>query len=292
MSKRLSVYGVPILFLLPALLLYTLLLINPIIQSVYMSFFEWNGIAKSPLVFAGLDNYKDMFTNPVFWNSLKNVGYFIAGSFLVLLPLSFALAMVVTSKLRGVRFFKTAFFIPVVLPMTAVGLMFNFILYPNGGMVNTVLDLTGLGSLARNWLGDPQMSTISVVLVNEWIWAGFNMMIFAAGLVGIPQEIHQAAEVDGASGWKKLRLITVPMLNESFKIFSILAITGSLRVFDIIYVMTSGGPNNASDVPATLLYYEAFRYNHFGLSNSIGVFILVVSMLASAILNKVMKHHE
>ncbi len=286
--NRIKFYLTPTLFLLPAIALYTIFLINPIVQTVYMSFFEWNGVMKSPMRYIGWDNYVEMIGNKVFWKSLLNSFWFIVGSFVILMPLSFALALVITSKIRMRRFFKTAFFIPVVLPLTAVGLMWGFILYPNGGLVNLLLENMGLHAWAKNWLGDSTLAIFSVVFVNEWIWAGFNMMIFSAGLVNISEEINQAAEMDGAIGWKKMRYVTIPMLNESFKIFSVLAITGSLRVFDIIYVMTQGGPNNASDVPATLLYYEGFRYNNFGVSNSIGVAILVLSLLGSILLNKAM----
>ncbi len=277
-------------FILPALILYTLFMIYPVIFAVYMSFFNWNLIAESTMKFVGFHHYKIMFEDPLFWRSLKNASWFIVGSFLVLMPISFALSLVVTSDLKFKRFFKTAFFMPVVLPLTAVGLMWTYILNPNFGAFNALLEVLGLGKLAHDWLGDPHVSVYITVLVNAWVYAGLNMVIFSAGLVSIPKDIYQAAEIDGANRANQIWKITIPMMKETFKIFSILAITGSLRVFDIVYVMTGGGPNQMTEVPATLLFNETFKYNNFGLGNSIGTFILVVGLTFSLILNRFVKH--
>lgn len=277
------------LFLLPALALYGFFLINPIIQSIYLSFFRWNGIASSAPQFIGFENYNDLLTSTEFWKSLLNSAWFIIGSFVIELPLAFIFALIVTSSIKGYRAFKVAYFLPVILPMTAVGLMWKFILYPNGGLVNLLLEKIGLiGISTTDWLGSPKTAIFSVVFVNMLIFAGLNMIIFAAGLVSIPDEIYQAVRIDGANEAQKMLYITVPMLRETFKIFAITAVTGSIRVFDIIYVMTGGGPNGASDVPATLLFFNAFRYNYFGYGSCIGTVILLISLMISVVLNKAM----
>lgn len=289
MKMKRRQYITAALFLLPALLLYTVILINPIIQTVYQSFFSWNGIAQSPMVFNGLNNFSQLLANAAFWRALKNVGIFLLVGFMIQMPISFLLALYTTSKLRFMRFYKTSFFIPVVLPMAAIGIMWNFILWPNNGLLNGLLQALGLGSLIKDWLGSPSVVPFTIPLVNTWVFVGQNMLIFAAGIVNIPRELHEAAQIDGATGTKRLFRITLPLLKETFKIYAILCITGCLKVFDIIYVMTKGGPNGASDVPATLLYYSAFRYDNYGFANAIGVVILVLGLGGSVLLNKFLK---
>ncbi|MBF9017580.1 MULTISPECIES: carbohydrate ABC transporter permease [unclassified Oceanispirochaeta] len=280
------------IFLAPALIIYATFLLIPICQSIYMSFFKWKGIANVPMVFVGLKNYQRIFSNPAFWHSLVNVLWFIAGGFIVLMPLSFILALIITKNIKGTRFYKTSFFIPVILPMTAVGLMWVYILQPNGGLLNSLLELMGLGSLIKNWLGDPDIAIISVVLVNEWVYAGFNMLIFAAGLVAIPDSLFESAKIDGANSFQRIIHITLPLMKESIKIFSIMCITGCLRHFDLVFIMTGGGPARATETPATLLYNEAFKYRNFGTGNAIGVFILVAGLLISLLLNKLLVQEE
>lgn len=238
------------------------------------------------MVFVGLTNYAKTFSSPRFWISIINTGWFIVGGFLVLMPLSFFLALVITSKLRCIRFFKTAYFLPVVLPITAISLIWTYLLYPNGGLVNSLMEMMGLKG--ANWLGNPDIAIFIVVLVNEWVYAGLNMLIFAAGMMAIPEELYEAATIDGAGAFQRILFITIPNLSESFKIFSILCITGCLRSFDLIFVMTNGGPAHATEMPALLLYNEAFKYQNFGVGNAIGVFILVVGLGLSMVFNKFM----
>lgn len=279
-------YFTIILFLLPALTIYLILVIYPVTQSVYLSLFEWNGIPSVALKYVGLQNYIDMFTNKKFWGALKNSGWFILTSFLVQLPLSFLLASIISSKIKGLRFFKTSFFMPVILPITAIGIIWVNILYPNGGVLNSLLRILGLGNLETNWLGNSSTAIIVTALVSCWVYAGLNMIIISAGMAAIPEDIYESGKLDGATGFKKTIYITIPMLAETLKIYSILAITGALKVFDIIYVMTKGGPNNASETLAMLLYNESFKYSNFGYGSSLGTFILVASIIISIGLNK------
>jgi raffinose/stachyose/melibiose transport system permease protein len=240
--------------------------------------------------FVGLNNYHKIFSDEKFWHSLINVLWFIAGGFLVLLPISFLLAHLITSKSRFRQFFKTSFFFPVVLPMTAVGLMWTYILYPDGGLVPEIVKFFHAKEI--NYLGDPKFAIITVVLVNEWIFAGLNMLIFSAGLVSIPTDLYEAAIIAGASGLQQLWYITLPLMKESFKIFSILCVTGCIRHFDLVFVMTGGGPSHATEVPATLLYNEAFKYRNFGTGNAIGVVILVVGLIMSFMMNRLFESKE
>lgn len=275
-----------VLFLLPALTLFGIFLLNPIFQAVQMSFFKWKGIAGTPMTFVGVENYVSLFQSDRFWLALRNSIIFMLGGFLVLMPLAFTMAYIITSKMKGVRFFKTAYYIPVMLPITAVGLMWTYILQPNWGLLNSILGGIGLEQFAINWLGTKTVNVVVVTLVNEWIYAGFNMLIFAAGLVSIPSEVYEAAVIDGTSKFQSLKYVTLPMMKESFKIFSVLCLTGSLKTFDIMFSMTGGGPNHSSEVPATLLYNEAFSSKNFGKGNAIGVVILILGLILSIGINK------
>jgi raffinose/stachyose/melibiose transport system permease protein len=275
-----------LLFLLPALVLFGVLLLNPIVQAVYQSFFSWKGIAGVPLNWVGLDNYRTILKDSLFWRSMGDSLIFMAGGFLVLMPLSFVLALIITSGLRGTRFYKTAFFMPVMLPITAVGLMWVYILEPNWGLLNTMLRWMGKSSWALNWLSIPTLNVVVVVLVNEWIYAGLNMLIFAAGLIAIDGSLYEAAEIDGASKWQRLLKITLPLTKESFKIFSVMCVTGCLKTFDLIYAMTKGGPNHSSETPVSFLYAQAFSYRNFGVGNAVGTVILILGLILSLAINK------
>lgn len=281
-----------ILFILPALIIFCVLLLNPILQAVYQSFFEWKGIAGVALKPVGFHNYIMAFQDKLFWTSLRNSLILMAGGFLVLMPLSFLLAVIITSPIRGTKFYKTAFFMPVMLPITAVGLMWVYILEPNWGLVNTTLNGIGLESLVRNWLGTPTLNVVVVTLVNEWIYAGLNMLIFASGLVAIDGALYEAAEIDGASAWQRMRFITLPLTKNSFKIFSVMCVTGCLKAFDLVYAMTKGGPNHSSEMPATFLYAQAFSYRNFGIGNAVGTIILVLGLILSLAINKMVTQED
>lgn len=291
MRKRINLIYT-MLFILPALTLFSIFLLNPIVQAVYMSFFKWKGVAGTKLIYAGITNYTKVLSNPQFWTAMRNSAILMAGGFLVLMPLAFILASIITSDIKGTRFYKTAFFMPVMLPITAVGLMWVYILEPNWGLINSLLDLVKLGGLKYAWLATPVMNVVVVTLVNEWIYAGFNMLIFASGLVAIPADLFEAATIDGATKTQRLRYITLPLCSESFKIFSVLCVTGCLKAFDLVFVMTKGGPNGTSEMPATFLYSQAFTFRNFGIGNAVGTIILVTGLIGSVLINKMLTRND
>lgn len=280
------------LFLLPALAIFCLLLLTPIAQAIHQSFYAWKGIAGAPMKPVGFNNYISIFQNPLFWRSLTNSLILMAGGFLVLMPLSFILALIITSNIKGVRFYKTAYFMPVMLPITAVGLMWVYMLEPNWGLVNSLLKGAGLGRFAIAWLAIPTVNVVVVTLVNEWIYAGLNMLIFAAGLVAIDETLYEAAQIDGATGWQRVRFITLPLCKNSFKVFSVMCVTGCLKAFDLIYAMTKGGPNQTSEMPATFLYSSAFTYRYFGVGNAVGTIILILGLVLSLMINRILTQDD
>lgn len=274
------------LFLAPSLLVFIIFILYPVLNTIYLSFHNWKGIYGSNLIFVGFDNYIRVLKSEYFYRALLNSVYFLIGGFVILMPLSFLLALLITSRLKYTKLMKTSFFMPVMLSITAVALMWVYILNPTFGAVNTILRALGLDSLAKEWLSTPVLNVWSIVLVNEWTYAGYNMLIFASGLISIPKSIYESAEIDGCIGIKKLIYISIPLCKESFKIFSILCITGCLKVFDLVWAMTKGGPNRTSETPATLLYNEAFTFKSFGTSASIGVILLILGIILSLLLTK------
>lgn len=274
------------LFLAPSLLIFMIFILYPVFNTIYLSFHSWKGIYGSNLIFVGFDNYIRVLKSEHFYKALLNSVYFLIGGFIILMPLSFLLALLITSKLKYTKLMKTSFFMPIMLSITAVALMWVYILNPTFGAVNTILRALGLNSLAKEWLSTPVLNVWSIVLVNEWTYAGYNMLIFASGLISIPKSIYESAEIDGCVGIKKLIYISIPLCKESFKIFSILCITGCLKVFDLVWAMTKGGPNRTSETPATLLYNEAFTFKSFGTSAAIGVILLILGIILSISLTK------
>lgn len=292
MKKKFSSHLTIILFLAPALILFAMFILYPVCNTIYLSFHSWKGIYGSPVNFVGMKNYAQVLSNEEFWRSLLNSVFFMIGGFVVLMPLSFGLALLITSKLRGTKIMKTSYFMPVMLSTTAVALMWVYMLNPSYGVVNQLLRSIGLEKLCKDWLSTPVLNIWCIILVNEWMYAGYNMLIFAAGLVSIPSDVYEAAKLDGCTGWKKLRYISIPLSKESFKIFSILCVTGCLKAFDLVWAMTKGGPNHTSEVPASLLYNEAFTFKFFGKSSAIGVLLLVLGISISILVNTVLKREE
>lgn len=281
-SKRRKIESV--LLSLPAFLLYSFIFIYPMVSVFRLSFFKWNGIPSSPLEYVGIKNYLNLFNDPKFFIAAANVGIFILSGFILILPVSLFLATVIQSEGKGKRFLKTSYFMPQVISRTAIALMWYFLLYPEGGPVATLLEAAGFDNINVNFLGSKTLAIYAITVINAWTYAGFNMLIFSAGITGIPKDIYEAAIVDGATPWQKLRYITVPMLKSSFQIFTLNCIIGSITTFEMVYVTTGGGPGSASEVFGTLLYKNAFTYNNYGYSNAMGSFLIVASFLASVLL--------
>lgn len=283
---------VSLLFVLPGVLLTLIFVIYPVINTFWLSFNKWNGVGGSAVTWVGIENYAKVLTSEKFWNSMLNALYFTIGGFVVLMPIAFGMALLVTSKMKGTKFLKASYLMPVMLGTTAVGLMWKSMLNADFGVLAQALRALGLGDWVINWLATPTVNIWCVVLVNEWMYAGYNMLIFAAGLVAIPQDIHDAALMDGCLGLKKLFYVTVPMCKNMFMVFSVTCITGCLKAFDIVYAMTGGGPVETSATPAILLYSQGFQYKLMGRSSAISIFLLVLGLILSLFLNNVVFKQE
>ena len=290
MLKHYSNKKIIFLFLFPALAIYAGLALWPILQSIRFSFFEWPGIQGVDLKFVGLKNFRTMLSSAKFWLSVRNVLQFIGLNLVLQILFGYGLALMVTKYYPGFKFFKMAFFCPVVLPLTATALLWNFIYFPNNiGILNQFLERAGLGALKTGWLITPQTALNAVTVANVWTGFGYHLVIGIAALSAVPDSILESAMIDGATGLKKFFYVTLPLIWQPVVVSVVLITTGSMKNFDIIFVMTEGGPNGLTHVPSTLMYYEAFKYDHYGLGSAISVFIFAASLLLAWVLIRVMR---
>ena len=234
--------AVMLLGMLPALTLLAVYIIYPIISTLILSFQTWKGIYGAPKEFAGFANYLKVLKSDTFWNALLNSFYFMVGTFLVLMPLSFGLALLVTSKLKFTGFMKTMYYIPVILGTTTVALMWKCILNPNTGVLAGIMHAIGLGDSIHDWLNTAPENVWVTVLINEWKYAGYNMLIFIAGITSIPQTTFEAAKIDGASRWQTLWKVTIPNVMPSITICTFLSLTNGFKLFDQNLALTGGQP--------------------------------------------------
>jgi multiple sugar transport system permease protein len=269
------------LFTAPDALGLLLFLGVPMVLALGLGFFDVSGFGG--FSFAGFANYEKMFSDPLFLKSLRvTVIYvfgFVAGNFVV----SLCLALLVKQRLPLIGVFRSMFFLPNVVSLVVIGLVWRFMLADNVGVVNQVLEAVGLGS--TSWLGNPTTALATVVAVSIWFFMGYYMVIFLAGLQEIPQEYYDAAKVDGARGWQTFRHITWPLLKPtSFFVLLVSTITGvaGLQAFDLIYVMTRGGPANSTSLGIFYIYQQAFQFNDFGYAAAMASFLVLVLLAATA----------
>ena len=291
MRKRKD-YGVAALFLLPAVLLMVVFVIYPIISNVVLSFQSWKGIFGTPKKFVGWENYIKVITNESFGRSMANAGIFMVVGFLIQMPLSFGLALLVTSKIKGKNLFRTVYYLPVILGTATVAVMWKNLMNPNYGVIMEILKKIGAEGAVFDWLNTPWLNVWIVALVNCWKSSGSNMLIFCAGLVTIDETLNEAASIDGCTGWQRIRYITLPLSKNSFKVYSILCITGCIKTFDIIWSMTAGGPNATSSTPGILLYLNAYQFKLMGRSAAIAIILLVLGVVLSILCNRIFKQEE
>lgn len=276
------------LMTLPAIVVYTVFLVVPIVMAIYFSFNEWNGIAGSPLNFVGIKNYIVAFQDELFLISLKNLGSMLFFSVIFHTPIALLLAVALHQKIKGKRFFKVIFFVPTIFPLTAIGLLWYFIFMPNGSL-NTLLANIGLQDLVTGWLINPSTAMPTIIFVNIWAGIGYYMIILLAGLKGIPDDLYEAAKIDGATPIQSFLKITIPMLRPVIGLCLVLDIIGTIKIFDLVFVMTSGGPNGLTNLPTTLVYSQAFLYDNYGLGSAIGVILLLITIGVTTSGNGILK---
>ena len=263
------------LFLILPLLIYGVFFILPNVSSLVYSLFSWNGISEER-TFVGLANFKKMFADRIFRTALINTVKYTVTLVLFQTLIGFLLALLVQKTNRVNSVFRTIYFLPAIIAASTVGLIWGFIYDPNIGALNELLRILGLNSWRHAWLSDEKIVIYAIAAVHIWVGIGQSVVLFVAGLQNIPQDVLESAALDGATSWKQLVHIIIPMLRPTTLIVLVLTTIGGFKSFDFVYVMTGGGATHSSEVLSTLLYKEAYAYSDFGYSAAISVALLVV----------------
>ncbi len=256
------------IFILPAVLGTLIFIVIPVIFSFSLSFVNWDLL--SPITFAGVNNYKDVLTDKTFLQVLSNTFVFAISTsvFSVIIPL--VLACILNSKIRGSNFYKTAYFLPFITPMIVIAIVWQWIFDPNIGLLNQLFHMN------IKWLYDARYAMPALIAVSVWKLIGYNMIIFLSGLSAINQEVLEAAKIDGANSWQTFKNVTIPLLSPT--IFFVIVITSisSFQVFDLIYIMTEGGPNNSTMVLVYSIYKYAFEFFDVGKASAIAYILFAI----------------
>ena len=270
------------LFLSPALILFLLFVFYPIFRSLYFSLFDWNGLGPA-VDFVGLENFRKILADEVFLKAIGNVLLIVALSLAVQLPLALALAVMVGRDLPGRGLFRTTFFMPYVLSEVNVAIMWMLLYHPNPerGLLNAVLFL--LGGEPVKWLADPKVALLAVFMVMTWKYFGYHMLLYLAGLQNIPIELEEAAKIDGANGFQNFWYITLPLLSSTIRTSVYISVLGSLQQFILPWILTKGGPVNASEFLATYMYRFGFIRFQLGYGSAVALYMFLFCLIFSLI---------
>ncbi|RDW16888.1 ABC transporter permease [Oceanobacillus chungangensis] len=268
------------LFIAPAFIVYSLYVIYPILATLNYSFFDWDGVSDK--VFIGLDNYITMFNDDIFWVSLKNNIWIVFASVFIQIPLGLVMALLLFAPIRGIRLFNGVYFIPFLMSTVAVGILWRLMYDPINGAINQGINLLGFENIA--WLSEQNIAIFSVLMVIVWQFSPFYMILFKAGIVGISEEMYEAAEIDGANYFQKFMKITLPLLAPTIVTSSILAIVGSLKSFDLFYIMTGGGPNHGTEILGTYMYKQAFVNYNMGYGSAVAFIMFALALVVVVII--------
>jgi multiple sugar transport system permease protein len=275
-------HGRPALLLMaPFLLLYLLFIIGPSIYMIIMSFFDGSLVQSGLGPFAGLRNYGEALSSPAFWQSMWHTLWFTILTTPPLVILAFVFALLADRVTRGRWFFRLAFFLPYVLPSAVVALIWMWLYTPEIGLLGRVV--TAFGFPEPSWLGNPSLAMWSLALTTVWWTLGFNFVLYLAGLQDIPRDLYEAASIDGAGPWQQIRKITIPMLARTTTLVVVLQIIASLKVFDQMYIMTSGGPNFSTRPALEYIYDEAFTNFRVGYASAASTLFFILVLAVSAV---------
>jgi len=282
MNRRSVSWITPVLFLLPALVLLSVFIVWPVILSIRLSFYDWNGIAPTR-AFVGLGNWRALAADSVFWKALGNNLIVVVLSIGIQLPVAMALAVMLHRGANKLKVFKVVYFFPMLMSTVAVGALFKSVYNVQFGVVTPLLTALGLAGLSRDWLGDSNIALFSVVAVICWQFIPFYMLLFLARLSSIPNELREAAAMDGATGAHYFWRIELPLMRGVIMTAMTLSLIGSLKYFDLIWVMTEGGPARATELMATYMYKEAFSSFRMGYGSAIATAMFLIVMAAALI---------
>lgn len=276
-----------IFFLTPTLIIFITFILFPVIFSFYLSFHEWN-MFSSEASYIGLENYKRMFQSEEFWSVLKNTVIYTLGTVPLNMALALLVAIALNKKIKGKKFLRTAFFAPVIISPVAAAVIWRWIYDPNYGLLNYSISFLGVDSI--NWLNDPTAAMFALIIMGVWKTFGINMVLFSAGLQGIPETYYEAAEIDGAGRWSKFWKITVPMLAPTTFFIMIMSMISSFQVFDLVYVLTSGGPLGSTKVLVFFVYEYAFKFFEMGYASAAAYVLFAILIVLTMVQVRYMKN--
>ncbi len=277
-TRRLWTVG----FLFFPLLIYLIVVIIPLFTSFYYSFTDWNGFNPN-FDWVGMKNFLKITTDPNFSNAIKNTAIWMVAAVVIPSGFGLAIALVLHGRIWGANFFKSMFYLPICLSLAVVGQVWIWIFHPDWGLLNITLRSLHFSSLTDAWLADPKTALIAVIIAWSWQQVGLAMVIFLAGLTSVPSELTEAAEIDGANYWQSLRHVVIPLLSPATVVVIALAIINSLKSFDVVYIMTQGGPFHSSDTLAMMMYNESFKKYYIGYGSAISVVLFIIAMIVIAL---------
>ena len=267
----------PYLFLIVPLIIYLIWVIGPMFYTFFLSLTNWDGLSSPEAI--GLRNYERLFRDPVFFISLLNNLKWIVSFITIPVVIGLALAMALNRVIPGSRFFKASFYSPMVLSLVVCGLIWSWMYHPADGLINSALRLVGLDALTQGWLSDKDLVMWSIIAVAVWRQVGYVMILYLAGLQGVDPSLVDASKVDGCNSWQTFRNVIFPLLAPVTVIVVVISIIDSLRAFDLVSVMTRGGPYNSSSVLANFMYIEAFNNYKMGYGAAISVILFLISLV-------------
>ena len=281
-----------VVFLLPGLFLFISILIAPIAVSLYRSLYDWNGFSEG--TFIGFQNYVELFTNGSikFMTSLKNSLILAAFSVFAQLPLALFLALLLGRKIKGDRVFLSIYFMPVLISTVVIGQLWLKIYNPDYGVLNRFLDLVHLGKFKHVWVGEVETALGSIIVPTIWQYVGYHMLLMYAGVKGVSTDLREAAMLDGASKWQVDRYIVIPVIKPIIRVSVIFAVTGSLKTYDLVRILTEGGPYQSTEVPSTLLENMLFLRNRYGMGSTISVMLIALCFAFAMLITAAFKERE
>ncbi|WP_083397628.1 sugar ABC transporter permease [Paenibacillus sp. LC231] len=280
----------PYLFLLPALIVYSVIVVYPILNSLWLTMFQWDGVSPDKK-FVGFSNFIYIFTeDPVFYIALKNNLKWSVASLLLPVSLGLGFALLFSKAIKGFSFFRGAVYFPATLSLVIIGTIWTWMYDPNFGLINNALQLVSGGHASFDWFAKPNNTIFFVVLAASWSYSGICMLMFMSGLQAISREIYESALIDGATRFRKLVHITLPLLKNTLNVVLVTTLVNSFQVFDIIFTMTNGGPGRATNVLASWSYAQVFTYHDMGRGTAIAwvlsIIVLSISILSNRISSK------
>lgn len=275
--KRLEI----LFFVTPALALFALFVVTPVVQAVRYSTYKWNGLGPMD-DFVGLQNYANALRDQVFTDAVTHNLIIIVLSIVIQLPLGLAIALLLNREIRGRAAMRVIIFVPYVLAEVVAGVVWLMLLQP-GGLVDAVFDGLGLSGAKELWLGDPKIALYTVMVVLTWKYLGLAIILFLAGLQGVPADLYEAAQLDGASWWQVQRRITIPLLGPTIRTWGFLSMIGSLQLFDMVWILTKGGPANSTMTMATYLINQGTNRSLYGYASAVAVLLFGISLVLAAL---------